>query len=343
MTASRLIIDIHSHLYPRSYVNILKRRSAPPRITEHDGAEFFVIFDEEQEAGPRGGRQLDESFTDLDEKLKFMDAHGIARTVVSLGNPWLDPFTGDESVEHARTLNEELAFYEVQTHGRVCAMGVLPGNSVEAAVSVANEIARVPTLHGLVTGRRIAGHELDDLRLEPLWEIAEARSLPVLIHPHDSVGQADMRGFGHGLQVALGFPFETTIAVSRLVLAGVLLRHPDLRLLVSHGGGTLPYLAGRLDAGWRSDPLLRDRLPYPPSRDLKKLYLDSIVFHERTLHAAIDLVGEERLLYGTDHPFSIADPEVNSAALQSVAAGMVEQIEHVNALKLFGLRASFGT
>ena len=144
----------------------------------------------------------------------------------------------------------------------------------------------------------------------------------MLIHPHDPVGQADMRGFGHGLQVALGFPVETTIAVSRLVLAGVLLRHPNLRLLVSHGGGTLPHLAGRLDAGWRSDPLLRDRLPYPPSRDVKKLYLDSIVFHERTLHAAIDLVGVERLLYGTDHPFSIADPEVNAAALQSVAAGL---------------------
>lgn len=334
-------IDVHSHLYPRSYVEILKRRSAPPRVAEHDGAEFFVIFDE-QESGPQGGRPFDESFTDLGEKLTFMDTHGIARTVVSLGNPWLDPFTGAEDVQYARTLNEELAFYENQTQGRICAMGVLPANSVEAAVSVANEIAQVRTLHGFVTGRRIAGHELDDEKLEPLWDIAEARSLPVLIHPHDSVGQNDMRGFGHGLQVALGFPFETTIAVSRMVLAGVLLRHPDLKLIVSHGGGTLPYLAGRLDAGWRSDPLLRDRLPYPPSRDLEKLYLDSIVFHERSLHAAIDLVGGERLLYGTDHPFSIADPTVNAAALQSVSPSVAEQIEYGNALHLFGLEARGG-
>jgi hypothetical protein len=69
VTAPHPIIDIHSHLNPRSYVDSLKRRSVPPRMTEHDGAEFFVIFDEEQEAGPRGGRPFDESFTEFDEKL----------------------------------------------------------------------------------------------------------------------------------------------------------------------------------------------------------------------------------------------------------------------------------
>ena len=122
-------------------------------------------------------------------------------------------------------------------------------------------------------------------------------------------------GIGHALPVAVGFPVETTIAVARLVFGGVLHRYPDLRIIASHGGGTLPYLAGRLDAGWRSDPSLSTRAPSPPSSVLGRLFLDAVLYHPRALRAAADLVGTEHLAFGTDHPFSIADPVANLAAI----------------------------
>jgi predicted TIM-barrel fold metal-dependent hydrolase len=337
MTKPRLV-DVHSHIYPRSYVDLLAARPEIPRVAEHQGNEYFVIFEEEQSAGPGGGRPFDRTYWDLNEKLKFMDANGIDQTVVSLGNPWLDPFDGPESVDLARGLNEELASYQVATDGRVIGMGVLPANDIESAARVAEEVADAPGLRGIVIGQKIAGHRLDDAALEPLWETLAERGIPVLIHPHYSAAAEQLKGFGHALPVAVGFPFETTIAVARFVLAGTLNRHPNLKVIASHGGGTLPYLAGRLDSAWRSDPSVQDRLPYPPSRDLAKLLLDSILFHERSLHAAADLVGLDHMLYGTDHPFSIADPATNLAALiAAFPEAEVTQVGSATAAAVFNL------
>lgn len=343
MTTPRLV-DAHSHIYPRSYVDLLAARQEIPRVAEHQGNEYFVIFEEEQAAGPGGGRPFDKTYWDLNEKLKFMDANGIDQTVVSLGNPWLDPFEGRDSVDLARGLNAEMATYQAATHGRVVGMGVLPANDVASAVLVAEEVADAPALRGLVVGQKIAGHRLDDAALEPLWETLAERGVPVLLHPHYSAAADQLKGFGHALPVAVGFPFETTIALARFVLAGALHRHPRLRIIASHGGGTLPYLAGRLDSAWRSDPSVQDRLPYPPSRDLAKLLLDSILFHERALHAAADLVGVDHMLYGTDHPFSIADPATNLAALiGAFPEAEAAQVGSDNAVALFDLEAGRDT
>lgn len=337
MSSPRLI-DVHSHIYPRSYVDLLRARTEIPRVSEHDGRQYFVIFEEEQAAGPGGGRPFDQTYWDLGEKLKFMDANGIERTVVSLGNPWLDPFTDEESVELARALNEEMATYEATTEGRVMGMGLLPANDVASAATVAEEVADTAGLRGIVTGQRVAGFRLDDRALDPLWEVLEERRVPLLVHPHYSAAADQLTGFGHALPVAVGFPFETTIALARLVLAGVLHRYPKLRVIASHGGGTLPFLAGRLDSGWRSDPSIHDRLPYPPSHDLAKLYVDSILFHERALDAAADLVGITQIVYGTDHPFSIADPATNLAALKAAFdEEAAEQVGNGTATELFGL------
>jgi len=332
------LIDAHSHIYPRLYVDLLKARNDIPRVTEHEGREFFVIFEAEQAAGPGGGRPFDRTYWDLDEKIGFMDANRIAQTVVSLGNPWLDPFTGSDSPDLARAVNAELAGYAGRTAGRVLGLGVLPANGVAAAVQAASEVTETPGLYGLVTGRRICGHTLDDGKLEPLWGAIAELGLPLLVHPHYAAAADQLQGFGHALPVAVGFPFETTIAVARLVLAGVLHRHPRLKIIASHGGGVLPFLAGRLDAGWRSDPSVRERLPVPPSQDLAKLYLDSVVYHERALRAAADLVGVHQMVYGSDHPFSIADPAANLAALTAAFdTGDSERVANETARRLFDI------
>ena len=200
------------------------------------------------------------------------------------------------------------------------------------------EIAERRGLAGAVSGHAIAGRTLDDEGLEPVWEALERTRVPLLLHPHHGSAMEELHGFGHALPVAVGFPVETTIAVARLAYGGVLHRHPDLRIIASHGGGTLPYLAGRLDAGWRSDPSLSTRAPSPPSSVLGRLFLDAVLYHPRALRAAADLVGIEHLAFGTDHPFSIADPVANLAAIDE--AFMESDADRVLAgttLELFGL------
>src|SRR5690606_14392467 len=150
------------------------------------------------------------------------DRNGIDRSVVSLGNPWLDPFDGDDSPEIARELNAELAGYGEATGGRVVGMGVLPSNSIADAVIIAAEIAETAGLHGVIVGSRICGRTLDDAELEPLWAELARTGLPVFLHPHYSAAPTELTGFGHALPVSVGFPLETTIALSRFVFAGVL-------------------------------------------------------------------------------------------------------------------------
>ncbi|HEY9498316.1 MAG TPA: amidohydrolase family protein [Terrimesophilobacter sp.] len=333
------LIDAHTHIYPRSYIALLKARTALPRVTEHEGGERFVIFPEEEEAGPGGGRPFDESYTSLEHKLDYMDRNGIDRSVVSLGNPWLDPFDGDESPGIARELNAEFAGYGARTAGRIVGMGVLPSNDIADAVAVAREIAATEGLHGVIVGSRICGRSLDDEELEPLWAALEDTGLGVFLHPHYAAAGEQLRGFGHALPVSVGFPFETTIALARLVFAGVLHRHPKLRMLAAHGGAAIPMLAGRMDAAWRSDPSTHERLPEPPSASVARLHLDLVLYQERSMHLAESMVTTDRLAYGTDNPFSVSDPVVNGAALEE--SFTVEQREEIAEAtrKLFGLSA----
>jgi predicted TIM-barrel fold metal-dependent hydrolase len=307
-------VDIHSHLYPRWYVEALKRRTAPPRVVGEPGAERFVIFEGEH------GRPMDEEYWDLDAKLAFMASHGIVQTVASLGNPWLDPFDGDEAPELALRANEYFASLEGRTQGRIVGMGVLPQHDIAQAALTVGEIAGTPTLYGAINGCRVCGRELDDPELEPVWTALEESGLPLLLHPHYLVGREQLTGWGHAFPVALGFTFETTVALSRLVFAGVLERHPGLRLVASHGGGTLPFLGGRLDAAWRSDPSVREALTSPPTHDLRKVFFDALVYHAPAVLAVRELVGVDQMAFGSDHPFSVADPAANLSAIDEALA-----------------------
>lgn len=324
------VVDVHSHIYPDVYVEYMLKRREAPYIREDGGRRLFVIFPGED------GRPMDATYWDLDEKLAFMRRHGIDQTVVSLGNPWLDPITGPESVPLAAKLNDYFASLPGLTSGRIFGMGVLPSSSVQDAAAEAERIAAEPELRGVIIGSRVCGHALDAAELEPLWQELNATELPVLVHPHYGVGLEHMGGYGHVLPLALAFTFETTTALTRLVLSGVLERMPRLRIIGSHGGGTLPFLAGRVDACWRPDEVARRVAPVPPVEQMRRLYLDAVVYHPRALTAAADLVGVAHMAFGTDHPFSIADPAENLAAIrQAFTESEAQEVLSGTASRLF--------
>jgi len=308
---SPTIIDIHSHHYPRWYIELLKARTEIPRVTEDEaGCERFVIFPGEE------GLVLGGEYWDLSVKLAFMDKIGISVTVLSLGNPWLDPFPGSSGIELARRLNSEFATLQQRTNGRVVGMGALPADSVDAAATVAREIAFTDTLYGVAVGTRICGRTLDDSALDALWAVLEETRLPVFLHPHHIAAAEDLAGFGRSFPIGMGFPFETTISLARLIYGGVLQKFPHLELVAAHGGGTIPFLSGRLDAAWKSDPRAQDLTSELPSRDLAKVACDAVLYDVGAMQATASLVGTQRMAFGTDHPFS-NDP---SSTLDAVAA-----------------------
>ncbi|MGH2686428.1 MAG: amidohydrolase family protein [Actinomycetota bacterium] len=328
------VIDAHSHLYLPSYLDLLAERREIPRVVRGEDGDRLVTFPEEQHSSGPGGRPITPAFWDVDVKLRFMDEQGIDRAIVTLGNPWLDPFDGPEAASTARSLNAELAALHDRTAGRILCAGVLPSDSVESAVAVLAEIGETPTLFGVGGGPVVCGHHADEPELDPLWDALEATGVPYLLHPKGETAIEDLRGYGAPLPVAIGFPMETTIALSRLALGGVLERHPGLRIVAAHGGGAIPYLVGRLDMVWGGNDGLRERLASPPSEGLKRLYLDAVLYTAGAARAAADLVGPDRLLFGTDHPWhSVGEPLERAFDERAL-----ERIRRGTAVELFGLQ-----
>jgi aminocarboxymuconate-semialdehyde decarboxylase len=313
---SQEVIDIHSHIYPEPYLKFLSARTTEPFVREVDGERSFIIFPGEP------GRTMNATYWDIGEKLAYMDRSGINRTVLSLGNPWLDPMTGPESIPLARELNEYFAALKKETRGRISGMGCLPSSSVADAVDAVGQIAGNSDLHGVVVGSRICGMQLDNPLLEPLWQALNDARVPVLLHPHNGLGLEEMEGFGHVLPLALSFTFETTTALARLVLSGIFSRMPHLSVIGSHGGGTLPFLAGRLDGCWRPDDVARAISSTLPSEAMRRLFLDALVYDSRSLQTVADLVGTDHMAFGTDHPFSISDPAENLRAIRETYQGL---------------------
>ncbi|GAA6058675.1 hypothetical protein JCM10212_004086 [Sporobolomyces blumeae] len=355
-----LLVDVHSHIYPPTYMELLRKRERIPKILKDDkGNERVVLLKEEEGKGANSkGRPVGPQYWDRDEKINFMDLHGIDATVVSLANPWLDFLEPDEAVQAAHDLNLDVqnycetftpseptassssASFTPLTSKRLFAFGSLPlvpGIKTEKVLEAIEQVRGLSYLRGIVMGTKGVGKGLDDPEMEPIYEALAAAGLVAFVHPHYGIDNAfgDLDN-GHVLPLALGFPFETTIAIARLILAGILDRHPHLKLLLAHSAGALPALSSRLSSCVVHDPHVADRLEHDFRYYLGMLWYDAVAYGpeelalvERVVARAnnyegkdeqlefVDRVrhrkdllapegsypGAERILFGTDHPF----------------------------------------
>ncbi|KAF8913722.1 hypothetical protein CPB84DRAFT_1757352 [Gymnopilus junonius] len=334
--SAKLVVDIHTHVYLPRYAALLRSRSSVPFIrstTTHQGTseDRLLILDHE----PSGGRPVGAQYWDREEKLKFMDKHGIDISIVSSANPWLDFLPASQARTLASELNNDLEQYcstspVVGNHKvkRLYGLGLLPlvpEITTSALLEIVRQIGSLPHLRGLIMGTRGIGKGLDDEALDPVWAAIENAGLIVFLHPHYGVDGSAWgdKGNGHVLPLALGFPFETTTAATRLILSGVFDKFPSLRLLLAHSGGALPALSSRLASCIGHDPIVASRLKHDARYYLGKLYLDAVAYGPEELgfvsdvisraerykpgtstkNAANRSVGSKRMLFGTDHPF----------------------------------------
>jgi predicted TIM-barrel fold metal-dependent hydrolase len=341
-------IDVHTHIYPERYVALLRARESVPRIVTRGGMDRILILPGEDADGTTAaGRPIGSEYWDRDRKLAFMDRHGIAVSLVSPANPWLDFCSIAEAGPIATVINEGMEEFAAGSGGRIYGMGLLPREPALAAAELAR-VAALPHLRGAAIGSTGAGQGLDDHAMDAVWAEAERTGQMMFVHPHYGLGNEQMRGYGHAMALALGFPFETTTAIARLILGGAFDRFPGLKIMVAHAGGVLPYLAGRLDACAAGDASIR--LKQRPSDYLRMMYFDAIAYQAPTLELLIRLVGAERIMFGTDHPFFppvVANAELDRtewhspAAHRPILAALGEEtavaILRGNAMAAFGL------
>ncbi|KAL0253143.1 hypothetical protein SLS55_010595 [Diplodia seriata] len=319
-------VDVHTHVYPPSYMALLRSRTTVPYIRNFpdapDSARLIILPGEDSASTPSTsrGRPIGPEYHSIAHKLAFMDAHHISASVISLANPWLD-FLTDDPAAAARTasaINDEIEALCAAHPRRLYHFATLPLSASAAAVCA--EIARIadgslPHCRGVIIGTSGlgAGAGLDDPLLEPVWAALAEGDLLAFVHPHYGLpagvyGPRAAAEYGHVLPLAVGFPVETTVAVARMLLGGVWERHGALKVLLAHSGGTLPFLAGRIESCVAHDGHLKGVGRTERMRSLwevlrTNVYLDAVVYSELGLKAAVEASGKDRIMFGTDHPF----------------------------------------
>jgi aminocarboxymuconate-semialdehyde decarboxylase len=179
---------------------------------------------------------------------------------------------------------------------------------------------------------------LDDRRFDPFFTAAAELDVPVILHPYYVGTRPNLADFY--MTNLTGNPLETCIAASRLILSGFLDRHPRLKIVLVHAGGFMPFQIGRLDHGFRARPETKAAITAAPSRYLRRFWYDTITHAATPLKFLIDLVGADRVVFGTDLPFDMADVSFREYfAAARLDATTLDRVTGRNAAELFRLKS----
>jgi aminocarboxymuconate-semialdehyde decarboxylase len=280
---------------------------------------------------------LTEPMWDYDLRIRDMDAAGVDVAIVSLTCP--NAYFGDSetSLAAARIVNDSMAEQQTLRPDRIRWFASLPWQYEELALA---ELARTCAAGavGVMVIANIDGRNLTDPGFARIWAEIDRRALPVLLHPGTPQGIREMSMDEYGLVPPIGFTFDTTLAASRMIFDGFFDRYPNLKLIASHGGGTLPYLAGRLDRCHESIPACSSVTQTKPSEYLRRIYYDSVVYDPSALALCLEVAGsDERVLYGSDYPHNIGDMRGCLARVNALGPATARKLRCENAERLFRL------
>lgn len=308
-------IDIHHHIIPPFYREAVQRAGLATPIP---GVRF--------------------PDWDVESALAMMDRQGIATAITSIVEPGV--YFGDMAFarELARQCNEFSARLVSDHPRRFGACAVLPLPDVDAALGELEYALDTLKLDGITLLTNYRGAYLGDDAFDPLFAALNRRRTPVFIHPSTPAGR-DLPTFGYPVAM-YEFTFDTTRMVAHLLYGGALARYPDLRLILSHGGGTAPFLAGRLVLAAQVAPPLREHAPVDIIGALQRLYYDlTSAATPYALSALNALVEPTQLLFGTDWPFVpepyVAENTAGIAQYRGFDRQSRQAIERENALRLF--------
>ena len=319
-------IDCQSHLFSEEFLALLEKRKESPYVYRKDGERFVVVGEWTRKLMPR--------HTDVKAKLADMDKAGIAMTALSINDPGPELF-GKDSAAMARMLNDFIAD-NVKAHPtRFFGLATLPFDSTDGMLAEFDRATGKLGMKGILLYSNLDGKFPDDPAFRPLFAEAEKRGTPVLLHPAYPT-TFNVTSAYEGAS-GLGLMFDTTIALNRMILGGVLEQHPKLKLVCPHVGGALPYLIGRIDHQTMVLKRGAQNIKKAPSEYLKQVWFDTVSPLAMAIRYGIDFVGADQMLYASDHPW--VDPVMIAGNVQSLKLGAEQeaQIFAGNARRLFNL------
>lgn len=320
------LIDCQTHLYVPELLKLMENRKSPPYVYRK-GEDRYVVVDEWE-------RRILPNHTDVQAKLAAMDNAGVALAALSINDPGPELF-GKDANTVARLVNNYIASIAREQPKRFFGLAVLPMQGTEATLAELERCVDKLGMKGILLYSNLDGHFPDEPHYRPLFQIAEKRQVPILLHPACPVTYQATKQYS--MSTMLGLMFDTTIALNRLILSGVLEQHPNLKLVCPHVGGALPYLIGRVDHQTQVLKRGAENIRVAPSEYLKRVYFDCVSPIALAIRYGIDFAGIDRMLYGSDHPW--VDPSLIAGLVRglNLAPGDEAKIFTENARKLFRL------
>ncbi len=272
--------------------------------------------------------------TDLEVRLRLMERYPDVLEVLTVAQPPLEKFVGPkDAIQLAKIANDEIAeLVDKYPNHFIAAVACLPMNDVNAALKEADRAIKELGLKGVQVYSRIAGETLDSPKFRPLWEKMASYDLPIWIHPTTDQ-ELDTGGL-------LGWPFETSTAMYRLVMSGVFNDFPNIKFITHHAGAMIPTFASRLQ--WLLYPSRVPPAIHNPIEHFRKFYNDTALYGNTAgLMCAYAFFGADRLLYGTDAPlgpkFGLRQGTIESIQRMTITEEEKEKILSKNAIEMLSL------
>ena len=324
------VVDFHNHYYPPAYLDALRSGDTTVRVTTDDDGNPLLHYPGDYNVAVRGHR-------DIAFRADDVARAGIHTQVITLTTPGTHVERPDRAVALAQLVNDAFAAVGREYAGRFVPLATLPLNDAAASAAELRRAMTTLGMRGATLFSNINGIALADARFEPLYRVADELGAVLFIHPTAPVGVAAMTDYW--LMPLVGFPTDTTLAAAHLVFAGVPERFPRISWVLGHLGGAIPYLAERLDRGFRAFRECRELISSPPSEYLRRFYFDTVNFDPSALQLALRFAGPDHLLAGSDYPHQIGSPRAMLESIRSLGLSGASEalILGGNAGRLLGL------
>ncbi|HVO89629.1 MAG TPA: amidohydrolase family protein [Casimicrobiaceae bacterium] len=326
-----LVIDVHTHSLTKEWFDLLQKFGGPRytvrevkgglRAIHLDGAPFMTPVP---------------PMFDYALRLKTMDQHGVDIGIVSLTCPNCYWGGAEVSLQAARIMNDDMAAAQRAHPDRLRFFVSLPWQYPDLALPELDRACNAGAV-GVMVLANVDGRSLTDPAFERIWSAIDAKGLPVLVHPTAPPGVASMDMHVFQLTASIGFTFDTSLAVARMIYDGFFERYPRLKIIASHGGGALPYLIARMDQCFDNIPACREKTSVRPSECLTRIYADAVLFAPGALELCVSTFGADNVMYGSDYPHTIGDMPGCLARVNGLREGVRDKVRGFNAQRIFAL------
>lgn len=266
------------------------------------------LHEKSGEINRQKGLEWDRKMSDFDENVADLMAGGmdvgVLQPTQTMFFYWAET---SAAVELTRMVNEYTARGVRQHPEHLVGLATIPLQDLDLAIEELSYSVQELGLKGVVTGSNINGHGFDEERFQPFFEKVEELDVPIFIHPNGPAGIERVRNYY--LANFLAYPLESTVTAAQFVFGGVLDRYPNLKICLSHAGGVLPFLLGRLEHGQSVRPEAKEHCKHPFSHYLKNFYVDTITFRAETLRFVLEIMPKGHVFMGTDYPYDMADTD----------------------------------